>query len=56
MMTIFNDEMIIRNHIRSQRAVEKKHGKTFLAIILIAVMIIASSCPVYAKTSKISLS
>ena len=56
MMTIFNDEMIIRNHIRSQRAVEEKHGKTFLAIILIAVMIIASSCPVYAKTSKISLS
>lgn len=32
-----------------------KHGKTFLAIILIGVMIIASSCPVYAKTSKISL-
>lgn len=33
-----------------------KHGKTFLAIILIGVMIIASSCPVYAKTSKIALS
>lgn len=33
-----------------------KHGKTFSAIILIGVMIIASSCPVYAKTSKISLS
>lgn len=33
-----------------------KHGKTLLAIILIGVMIIASSCPVYAKTSKISLS
>lgn len=33
-----------------------KHGKTLLAIILIGVMIIASSCPAYAKTSKISLS
>lgn len=33
-----------------------KHGKILLAIILIGVMIIASSCPAYAKTSKISLS
>lgn len=33
-----------------------KHGKTFLAIILIGVMIIASSCPVFAKTSKMALS
>lgn len=33
-----------------------KLGRTFLTIILIGVMLIVTSCPVYAKTSKISLS
>ncbi len=33
-----------------------KQGKTFLTTILIATMLLVTSCPVYAKTSKISLS